>query len=58
MKLLAFLLIIAIIAYFRYKPNFERANGDLLVYYQLHRYTTDRDYINLSELLRKIFNKY
>lgn len=58
MGLLVFLLITAVILELRYEPRPEKANGDLLIWYNLHRFTKDRDYINVSQLWRDIFNKY
>lgn len=55
MGLLAFLLIIAVVVELRYKPRREKANGDLLIWYNLHRYTKERQYINVSALMRQMF---
>ena len=55
MGLLVFLLILTIVIGVRYRPRREKAKGDLFIWYNIHRYTKARDYINVSELWRKIF---
>lgn len=55
MALLAFLLITFVIAYIRYRPWIDRANGDVIIHYNESRFSDNRAYINLSELFRKKF---
>jgi hypothetical protein len=54
MGLLVFLLMIAIIVELRYKPRYKKVGGESFIEYNLHRYTKERDSINLSQ----IFNKH
>lgn len=59
MALLAFLLIIFVVAKVRYQPSFDRTpEGDRLVWYKESTFSTDRQFINLSQLYREIFNKH
>lgn len=55
MALLAFLLITVVVAIIRYRPWFDKANGDLIIHYKESRFSETRAYINLSELFRKKF---
>ena len=55
MTLILFLLITLIIAYIRYRPWFDKADGDTILHYKESRYSEKRAYINLSELFRRKF---
>lgn len=57
MGLLAFLFITAIIIELRYKPRLktDKETKDLFLWYNLHRFTKERDFINITELFRNDF---
>ena len=55
MTLILFLLITLIIAYIRYRPWIDKANGDVIIHYNESRFSNTRAYINLSELFRRKF---
>lgn len=39
-----------IVIEFRYKLRFDKVNGELVVWYNVSRYSTERDYIFLSDI--------